>query len=172
MNSKTMKQYVIDAFTDHVFAGNSAAVCVMDAWLPEEGRDYFGPKQEKVPLSEMLYIGFWTDNGNADKATLALLQKLRSKRIFLFGTAGFGSSEAYFRQVLDRVKPSIDASNTVVGGYMCQGKMPFSVRERYIKMQAQPDHPANLDALIENYDRALSHPDAEDLNNLCKLVLS
>ena len=98
--------------------------------------------------------------------------KLRSKKIFLFGTAGFGSSEAYFRQVLDRVKQSIDASNTVVGGYMCQGKMPFSVRERYIKMQAQPDHPANLDALIENYDRALSHPDAEDLNNLCKLVLS
>ena len=35
MNSKTMKQYVIDAFTDHVFAGNPAAVCVMDAWLPE-----------------------------------------------------------------------------------------------------------------------------------------
>ena len=30
-----MKQYVIDAFTDHVFAGNPAAVCVMDAWLPE-----------------------------------------------------------------------------------------------------------------------------------------
>lgn len=36
MNSKTMKQYVIDAFTDHVFAGNPAAVCVMGAWLPED----------------------------------------------------------------------------------------------------------------------------------------
>lgn len=31
-----MKQYVVDAFTDHVFAGNPAAVCVMDTWLPEE----------------------------------------------------------------------------------------------------------------------------------------
>ena len=30
-----MKQYVVDAFTDHVFAGNPAAVCVMDAWLPD-----------------------------------------------------------------------------------------------------------------------------------------
>ena len=28
-----MKQYVVDAFTDHVFAGNPAAVCVMDKWL-------------------------------------------------------------------------------------------------------------------------------------------
>ena len=25
-----MKQYVVDAFTDHVFAGNPAAVCVMN----------------------------------------------------------------------------------------------------------------------------------------------
>lgn len=27
-----MKQYVVDAFTDQPFAGNPAAVCVMDAW--------------------------------------------------------------------------------------------------------------------------------------------
>ena len=24
-----MRQYVVDAFTDHVFAGNPAAICVM-----------------------------------------------------------------------------------------------------------------------------------------------
>ena len=31
-----MKQYVIDAFTDRVFHGNQAAVCVLDKWLGEE----------------------------------------------------------------------------------------------------------------------------------------
>lgn len=31
-----MKQYVVDAFTDQVFRGNQAAVCVLDKWLPEE----------------------------------------------------------------------------------------------------------------------------------------
>lgn len=30
-----MKQYVVDAFTDTVFKGNPAAVCVLDSWLPE-----------------------------------------------------------------------------------------------------------------------------------------
>ena len=30
-----MKQYVVDAFTDKVFSGNPAAVCVMDKWLDE-----------------------------------------------------------------------------------------------------------------------------------------
>lgn len=30
-----MKQYIVDAFTDIPFTGNPAAVCVLDAWIPE-----------------------------------------------------------------------------------------------------------------------------------------
>ena len=87
-------------------------------------------------------------------------------------TAGFGVSEAYFRKVLDRVRQSIDASNTIVGEYMCQGKMPQAVKERYLKMKEQPEHPANLDMLIENFDRALPHPDAADLEKLRSAILN
>lgn len=31
-----MKQYIVDAFTSEPFAGNPAAVCVMDSWPSEE----------------------------------------------------------------------------------------------------------------------------------------
>jgi PhzF family phenazine biosynthesis protein len=31
-----MKIYQIDAFTDHVFGGNPAAVCPLESWLPDE----------------------------------------------------------------------------------------------------------------------------------------
>ena len=31
-----MKKYIVDAFTDKVFAGNPAAVCVLDEWLPDD----------------------------------------------------------------------------------------------------------------------------------------
>lgn len=31
-----MKQYVVDAFTEKVFKGNPAAVCVMDHWIPDK----------------------------------------------------------------------------------------------------------------------------------------
>ena len=119
----------------------------------------------------MLYIGFWTDKGNADQSTLELLSSLRNKRIFLFGTAGFGGSDTYFQKVLEHVRQSIDESNTIVGEYMCQGKMPESVKNRYLKMKEQTEHPANIDALIENFDRALSHPDADDLDRLRNLLL-
>lgn len=31
-----MKQYIVDAFSDKVFSGNPAAICVMDSWLSDE----------------------------------------------------------------------------------------------------------------------------------------
>lgn len=33
---KSMKQYIVDAFTDKVFSGNQAAVCVIDEWPADE----------------------------------------------------------------------------------------------------------------------------------------
>ena len=105
-----------------------------------------------------------------DEAALALLKRLKNKKIFLFGTAGFGESEAYFQKVLDRVKESIDESNSIIGTYMCQGKMPMAVRERYEKMKQQPNPAPNLDGLIRNFDRALAHPDDHDLEELKQAV--
>lgn len=157
-----------------IFSSNTGntkqlAEAIRDA-LPAEQCDYFGDCSIESPESELLYIGFWTNKGVADDAAMGLLQKLRGKRIFLFGTAGFGTSEEYFDGVLGRTKAVLDESNTVVGAYMCQGKMPQAVKERYVRMKEQPDHPANLDMLIENFDLALTHPDANDLAKLKGMV--
>ena len=145
------------------------ADAIRDA-LPEENCNYFGVSENADTQSDILFIGFWTDKGIADKATLDLLEKLKNKRIFLFGTAGFGGDEEYFKEILANTKKSISGSNITVGEYMCQGKMPMSVRQRYEGMKKQPIHLPNLDALIENFDNALSHPDADDLERLKQAV--
>ena len=36
MGNSTIRQYVVDAFTDRVFSGNPAAICILDSWLPDE----------------------------------------------------------------------------------------------------------------------------------------
>ena len=141
------------------------------ASLPQNECTYFGAPAPEALEAETLYIGFWTDKGNADADTLALLRTLKNKRLFLFGTAGFGIDTAYFDAILARVQAVSDGSNTVIGTYMCQGKMPPSVRARYEAMRALPAPPENLDALIENFDRARSHPDADDLDRLRAEVL-
>lgn len=138
------------------------------ASLPQNECTYFGAPAPEALEAETLYIGFWTDKGHADDTLTAFLQTLKGKRVFLFGTAGFGGSAEYFEQILAAVQKSLDESNTVIGTYMCQGKMPMTVRQQYEKMLQQPNHAPNLEMLIENFDKALAHPDAADLDQLRK----
>lgn len=143
------------------------------AALPEEDCVFFGEAESvaEIPEVKTVYLGFWTDKGNADEAALNALKNLRNKNVFLFGTAGFGVEDAYFQRVLNNVKASMDESNTLVGEFMCQGKMQQAVRDRYVKMKEQPDAAPNLDQMIDNFDRALSHPDEADLEHLRREIL-
>lgn len=129
---------------------------------------YFGPPSEEALKADKIYVGFWTDKGNCDKATAEFLGTLSNKEIFLFGTAGFGGSQEYFDKILKNTKTNIPAGNHVTGTFMCQGKMPQSVRERYEKMKEQ--HIPKADMLIENFDKALPHPNKTDLKNLIKAL--
>ena len=141
--------------------------------LPKDNCQYYCPV-EKAPkvLSNLLYIGFWTDKGTADTQTIEFLKQLKNKKIFLFGTAGYGGSQNYFEEIINNVKKNIDSSNTLIGTFMCQGKMPLSVKERYKKMQEQNNSSLKIDDLIANFDRALSHPDAADLKKLEEQILN
>ena len=41
----------------------------------------------------------------------------------------------------------------------------------FVNQVIQNNYPPNIDALIDNFDKALSHPDKKDLDNLCKRVV-
>ena len=135
--------------------------------LPPDSCLYYGTVDHvKDKLSKMIYIGFWTERGNADSLTIEFLKKLKNKKIFLFGTAGYGGSEDYFRNIINNVKKNIDSSNTLIGTFMCQGKMPLAVKERYENMAKQNNSSVDIDKLIRNFEEALSHPDITDLERL------
>ena len=152
--------------------GNTALLAqTLQEQLPQADCCYFGAPDAAALAADTLYVGFWTDKGKADADTLDFLQQLHGKRVFLFGTAGFGGSAPYFEKILAATRKALDGSNTVIGSFMCQGKMPVSVRQRYEAMKAKPLHIPNLDALIENFDKALSHPDAADLEQLKQAVI-
>ena len=44
--------------------------------------------KKNVENSDIVYVGFWTDKGNANKEALDYLKTLHHQKIFLFGTAG------------------------------------------------------------------------------------
>ena len=83
--------------------------------LPKEQCTYYGNIADiDKTLSNILYIGFWTEKGTADLQTLTFLKNLKNKKIFLFGTAGFGESEKYFQNIINNIKKNIDKSNTII----------------------------------------------------------
>ena len=143
--------------------GNTAllAQTIRDA-LPGEGCVYVGAPSQEALAAETIYVGFWTDKGTCDAPTQAFLQGLTHQKVFLFGTAGFGGSPAYFDQILARVKENLAPGVQVLGSYMCQGKMRQAVRTRYEQM---PDSPRKA-MMLANFDQAVSHPDAADLDRL------
>lgn len=139
--------------------------------LPADDCVYFGAPDAQALAAERIYIGFWTDKGTCDAETAAFLAQLTQQEIFLFGTCGFGGGVAYFEQILARVRDLLPESVQLVGSYVCPGKMPQSVRDRYVRIaEEEPAKRSHMQKMIFNFDCALSHPDADDLQALIEEV--
>ena len=134
--------------------------------LSNENCIYFGEPSDHALDADLIFIGFWTDKGSCNEEIKFFLKTLQNKSVFLFGTAGFGGDPSYFDKILHSVKKNISSDNHIKGTYMCQGKMPASVKERYVKMSNLPVPVPNIKKMIDNFDQALSHPDEKDLLQL------
>lgn len=144
--------------------GNTAALAKhLRGILPAADCAYCGAPDERALAAPLLFIGFWTDKGVGDEQTQAFLGQLSGKSVALFGTAGFGEEQSYFDAILMRTEAVVPADNRLLPGFMCQGKMPQAVRARY---QAALVKDPNMQRMIDNFDRAQSHPDADDLVRL------
>lgn len=117
---------------------------------------------DDVAGADVVLLGSWTDKGGLDEGLTEALGQLAGKRVFLFGTCGFGGDDAYYARVLDNFASALPDDVEVVGRFMCQGQMPPAVRERYVTMAEA--NPERFQPMIENFDRALGHPDAADLD--------
>lgn len=122
-------------------------------------------KAEECPKADLYLVGSWTDKGTCCQEVAEFLKGLENQKIAWFGTAGFGGSQEYYNNLFERVKEGIPASNQLLGSFYCQGKMPEAVRNRYAAMLKEHPEDKKLQASIENFDRAKSHPDETDLEN-------
>lgn len=116
--------------------------------------------------ADVVFVGFWCDKGSCSPAVQHFLQGLAGKRVFLFGTCGFGESDEYFAQILDRVRAYLPADAQYIGGTMCQGKMGMGVKRRYEGMLEKDPENAQARMLIDNWNKAQSHPSEDDVSRI------
>lgn len=132
--------------------------------LPAEDCVAFGAPGEAARQADLIYAGFWTDRGDCCAWMAEFLESLSGKRVALFGTAGFDGSRSYYDTIFARAQKHLPAGNRVVGTYMCPGRMPQSVRDRYDAMLKTDPEDVQAKQMVENWRRAYSHPDQYDLS--------
>ena len=126
----------------------------------------FGPLPRDVGEAELIFVGSWTDKGTCSDRLRAVLPSLAGKQIFLFGTAGFGADQAYFSQIIRRLEGELPQNCTVIGWYMCPGRMGEGVRRRYEAMLQDPVSAGQAELLLKNFDAVRTRPDERDAQAL------
>lgn len=155
------------------FLAKTIKETILENWKENVEIVYYGEPEEKVmeTIEADLYIvGSWTDKGMCCKEIAEFLGKIEQKKIIYFGTAGFGGSQEYYDALFARVKQIVPASNEIMGKFFCQGKMPMSVRERYVALLHANPEDKKLEVSVKNFDEALSHPNEEDCSHLKKWI--
>ena len=146
-------------------SGNTKKIAAtIFAHLPGTSKDLIDIHTDKhIPEAKIYFIGFCVHRGTCSMEISDFLSGLSQKQIALFATCGMGNSPDYYHTIEKNVSAWIENDNRYLGAFLCQGKMPQAVRQRYENLLKERPGDTQLQASLENFDRALSHPDGEDL---------
>lgn len=140
------------------------------AIMPKEDCIYYGQPCKVALEAEIIFVGFWTEQGQCDSGTEAFLKFITNQKIFIFGTAGFGSNPNYLKKVLKQSIALLPKTANLIGEFICQGEMPALVRTKYEDMLKNPLTKKKGEMFIENFDMAIGHPNLNDLDNLTTVI--
>ena len=70
----------------------------------------------------------------------------------------------YYAQIEKRVSAWIESDNKYLGTFLCQGKMPQLVRQKYEHMKTT-ENASQINKWLQNFDAALPHPDSLDMEH-------
>lgn len=134
--------------------------------LPGISKDLIDIDTKKdIPDASIYFVGFCVHLGTCRMEVSDFINELRGKQIALFGTCGMGCSPDYYKAIEHNVTAWIEDGNEYLGAFICQGKMPLQIRQKYETMRTD-ENAEQVDMFIRNFDEALVHPGQTDLDEL------
>ncbi|MDR2072081.1 MAG: flavodoxin family protein [Spirochaetaceae bacterium] len=118
-----------------------------------------------------ILVGFWADRGNADQKALEYLTSLEGHRVGLFGTLGAYPESKHAEDIRQKVQALAAEKNTVLGCFLCQGKIDPALTERFKGLPADNPH-AMTEERMKRHLEAAKHPDENDIRNAVRACLS
>ena len=134
---------------------------VAEALADTSGLPCFPVRYAPEPDSfDLLVLGFWVRKGLPDARALRYMESVRGKHVFFFGTLGAWPHSDHARRCMAATREILQTSgNTVVDGFLCQGRVNPQVVAASQRKGGHPLSPERLARLRE----AERHPDAADL---------
>jgi flavodoxin len=121
--------------------------------------------------ADWILVGFWADRGNADQKASKYLESLEGRRIGLFGTLGADPNSDHARDIGRAAQDLAAKKNTVLGCFLCQGKIDPALTEAFKKLPADNPH-AMTKERMERHLEAAKHPDENDIKAAVAACLS
>lgn len=130
--------------------------------------DYIGKPIDDALDADIIYVGSWTMKFTCTSEIKEFLTKLNNKKIFIFMTAGYGSSDEFLNPIINSVKENVNSSNEIIGEFICQGKVSQTKRNA-IKLMLENEH-EKLVKMEEEFINGDETPSLNDISNLKKLL--
>ena len=126
---------------------------------------YFGKPSDEALEADLIFVGFWAIGNSCGTDIKDFLEKLSDKKVFIFGTVGYNNTQEYYEGILDNVKANVPSSNTIVGTYVCQGKVSAPKKE-----QIKEKMPEKYEAMKDKIAEGENHPDEQDISGLVSAI--
>jgi len=124
------------------------------------------PVQEAPASAEgydLVAAGYWVDRGMPDADAKKWLEGVKNARVALFGTLGAWPDSDHAKECMAKGEALLTEparGNTVLGSWLCQGKVDPRVIELMARAAADA-HPMTPERKAR-LEEAAKHPDAED----------
>ncbi len=117
-----------------------------------------------LPEYDNYFVGYWLRKGSCSIDLIKFLGSLHHKNVALFGTCGIPQDKSGREAITQRISVWLPDDNTFLGSFLCQGRMPISVRNCCEELRAKIGD-LECQKILDAFDEALLHPDTKDLDN-------
>jgi flavodoxin len=121
--------------------------------------------------ADWVLVGFWADRGNPDQKALQYIKSMEGCKAGFFGTLGAYPDSDHAKNLSKRVRELGAEKNTVLGCFLCQGKIDPALTEQFKKLPADNPHAMNEERMKRHIEAA-KHPDENDIKAAAAACLS
>lgn len=132
--------------------------------------DCVGPYNIRYVNDEVLekfdtfILSYWCNRGTADDDTIALIHKMKGKKLIIIGTLGASMETAHAAKVQQNIEALASENNVFIGQFLCRGSIDLNRTARRLAIpEGERGHLSKEH--FEKQKESLGHPDAQDLEN-------